>query len=210
MNLFTIKQVAEIYVDAVVKDDSHQLLFLSAWGHDTAIQELIAKLTLPLKEGGLSNLTLYDADQKPYFVDIDQRDCLEKHSGRGAKDALFYGLTHVWIYNRTARYVDRANQRCMLLKKAEESEKQFAQRLWQAIREVSTIPLLPHWDSLIAYFRKEQWIQSFTGQGIDAVKIDLSSQDVEAFISLLVKKGELALPRKLNLAYINPAKNVLN
>nr|WP_298411713.1 hypothetical protein [uncultured Halomonas sp.] len=49
--LWRLKQTSELFLDSYVADGDNAV-FLSLWGRDTAIHELIAKLTLPLAEGG--------------------------------------------------------------------------------------------------------------------------------------------------------------
>ena len=50
-NLAQLKELPDLSVDACVVDQvTGQLIFLSVWGRDTAITELIARLTLDARE----------------------------------------------------------------------------------------------------------------------------------------------------------------
>ena len=49
--LWRLEEAPELFLDSYVADGD-RAVFLSLWGRDTAIHELMAKLTLPIAEGG--------------------------------------------------------------------------------------------------------------------------------------------------------------
>ena len=58
-SLRTLDDVHGIFVDAFVQDrETGHLLFASFWSRDTALQELLARLSLPTRDGGLASLHL--------------------------------------------------------------------------------------------------------------------------------------------------------
>lgn len=206
MELMTLNEIADLYVDAVVVDDRSQLLFLSAWGYDTVLQEFLARLSVPSQENGLDRFTLQGANCTRY-VEIGDHHRLRKHTGRSTQnESIFNNIAHLMLYDVRAKSIDRANRQCLLFKKQQEPEGEFFWRLWQGVREVCHVPLLEEWHFLVTRFRQNNWIQFFPGIEIDAYRINLSSDEVENTISQLVKNGELSLltlsktPHALNSA----------
>ena len=57
--MYQIQQVSDVHVDACVRNEAGQLMFLSAFGRDTAIKELMARMELGTGDNhSLSELTL--------------------------------------------------------------------------------------------------------------------------------------------------------
>ena len=54
--LLSLETVYGIYCDAWVADGDEMLVFASFWGRDTAIQEMLARLTLSTAEDGINQL----------------------------------------------------------------------------------------------------------------------------------------------------------
>jgi hypothetical protein len=192
MELLMLDEVADVFADAIVSDNDNQLLFLSLWGQDTSLQELLARLSLPNAEGGLRRLILRNETDRRLAV-VSSIDQFDKHTGRAPAGALFQGLSHLWLYDRLAIEPDRANRRCLVLRRPEESEQAISQRLWQTVRDMCHVPLLEEWQEVMSHFQQRGWIRRFSGIGMDAYRIDLSSREVEQLISQLVKAGALSL-----------------
>ena len=51
--LYRIDECPEVMADACVGDDQGNLIFLSIWARDTAVQQFLARLTLGRDEQGL-------------------------------------------------------------------------------------------------------------------------------------------------------------
>lgn len=205
MTLYPVRELADVYADAFVTDDEGYLLFLSVWGHDTALQELLAKLTLSDAMDGLGVLTL---NHKLVFIPEDKGN-LAKLTGRTRKDCLFYGLSQLWVYDKLANQFDKANQRALLLKQPAD-DANFTKYLWHVVRQLCTVPLLPEWDCLLDHFTERQWIRHFKGVNIEAVKVDIGHEEVGTFITQLIQQRVLTLPRPkshLALAYHNTLKH---
>ena len=96
--LMPITETPGLYADAVLTDDGNNLLFLSLWGRDTAVQEFRARLSLPVHEGGLDNFHLEGLP----FVQIGNPERLVTDSGRTPSQLIFGSLVHLWLYDRLA------------------------------------------------------------------------------------------------------------
>lgn len=199
MTLYEMNEITGIFVDAIVADEDHQLLFLSAWGLDTALQELIAKLSIPEDEKGLSTFFLRDIDIEaggPCLYKVQDSKRLDKLTGRSGKDSLFAGLAHLWLYDKLVTNIDHANRRCVLLKQHTEDRKSFNERLWQTVRSVCTVPLLSQWHNIVEDFQVLGWIQHHAGIAVDAYVLNFGQDEVEAEISRWIQAGKYKLPKK--------------
>lgn len=204
MTLFQTDEIDNLFVDAFVCDEDNHLLFLSAWGLDTTLQEFIAKLSLG--EEGLTQMIVRNVNNNRQYerIVLSSVDNLVKHTGRTAKDSLFNGLIHLWLHDRLASEIDYANRRCVLLKRQDEAESVFAQRLWETVRSVCRVPLLPEWITLVSEFEQLGWIKRYTGFKVDAVQLDFSSEEVETTLSQMIQNRQLTLPTtELTLSVVN-------
>jgi hypothetical protein len=168
-------------------------LFLSLWGRDTALQQLLAQFTIALEEGGLRALNLRTSEERSIHVSLARMGDLEKHTARMPARSLFGNLIHVWLYDRLAIEPDRANRRALLLFRPEhDADASTDDRLWLLVREVCHLPLLPHWrEPVLALLESNQWMQRVDGQGISAWRLDLGKPELEAAISQLVRSRQL-------------------
>jgi hypothetical protein len=192
--LMPIIEASDLFSDAVLTDDHGGLLFLSLWGRDTAIQQLLAQFTVKVEEGGLRALNLRAPDGHLIHLSTQQIDALEKHTGRMPRN-LFGNLVHLWLYDRLASVPDRANRRALMYFRPEQDpDTATDDRLWLLVREVCHLPLLAHWrEPVLALLEEKQWIQRADGQGISAWRLDLGQPQLEAEISQLVRSRQLTL-----------------
>jgi len=81
--------------DACVADESGNLVFLSLWARDTAVQQFLARLTLGRDEQGLDtfHIVLEQGGSLPVFIGDVER--LEKRSARAYRRTLFGTLTNL-------------------------------------------------------------------------------------------------------------------
>ena len=56
--LYCIDECADLMADACIRDEQGNLIFLSIWARDTAIQQFLAQLTLSCDEDGLDQFHL--------------------------------------------------------------------------------------------------------------------------------------------------------
>ncbi len=100
-----------LWIDAFVKDDDDHLVFLSAWGSETAIQNCRARLSLPVSEGGLTRLSTSTRGTVSLErrVRVEQPERYEQLTGRPSGQSRFLHLTHLWMFPRLALQPDSAN-----------------------------------------------------------------------------------------------------
>src|SRR5690349_19189241 len=109
MELFRIDEMPDVYGDAVVTDDKDQLLFLSLWGTDTALQTFLARLSLPENEGGITHIT-FIFDNGSRLIDIKDANRFSKHTGKAPKGSLVENLSQLWLYDNLVITPDKANR----------------------------------------------------------------------------------------------------
>ncbi|MCR8722487.1 hypothetical protein NVV30_27815, partial [Pseudomonas syringae] len=138
--LFRIEECPDLYVDACVCDEQRNLIFLSAWGRDTAMQEFLARLTLGNSENGMDQFHIVMNDQRiPVFPDTD---LLEKRTTRQLRGTLFGSLLHLWLFDQRCAQPDRANHGAYAL--IGQAQDPF-DRLWPLVVDTCPLPFLPHW-----------------------------------------------------------------
>ncbi|TCG09204.1 hypothetical protein BZM27_06660 [Paraburkholderia steynii] len=201
--LYPIKELQDIFIDACVRAPDGELAFLSAFGRDGAVQQLYASLHLGVQEGGIRQITLLDPDSSQPIVTVAIGDPrrLDKYGGRLPKDNLFGNLLHTWIYDESLLTPSKATGSAWLLVDREtqaHDEASLEARVWSLIEQLSPIPLLPHWRSLVLaslgaqlVSRLDQTPYAPVGR-IHAFRIALPGSFTEA-ISSLVRSGALAI-----------------
>ncbi|PRY06106.1 hypothetical protein [Paraburkholderia sp. BL25I1N1] len=201
--LYPIKELQDIFIDACVRAPDGELAFVSVFGRDGAVQQLYASLHLGVQEGGIRQITLINpgSSQTIAAVPIGDPRRLDKYSGRLPKDNLFGNLVHTWIYDESLLTPSKATGSAWLLVDREtqaHDEASLEARVWSLIEQLSPIPLLPHWRSLVLaelsgqlVSRLDQTPYSPVGR-IHAFRIALPDSFTEA-ISSLVRSGALAI-----------------
>jgi hypothetical protein len=186
----SINEAPGVYADALLRDERGSLLFCSLWGRDTAIQELLARLSVSIEEGGLRSLRL-EGPQGTETIHIDRMPSIEKLTGRLPPKNLFGNLVQLWLFDRLAIEPDRANRRALLLQRQTQDADTA---LWALVRNVIHVPLLDAWkDVVLDVFQQRGWIRWLRGINVDAVFVDLSADDVEAEVSRLVRERRLSI-----------------
>ena len=197
MTLHAIEGFSQLYADAVVSDDRSRLLFLSVWGLDTAIQELLARLSLPGVKGGIRELMINTTPGESVWHSIADPDDLQKLTGRSAYPAAHVrGLVQLWLYDSLAAQLDYAAHRGLLLRQHGEADEAFASRYWAAIQAICPVPLLAAWHDVIQTFEGYGWCERYRGLAVDAYRLDFSHEDVEKRLTECIQSGQLRLPAK--------------
>lgn len=141
--LYRIQECQDLMVDACLCDERRNLIFLSLWGRDTAVQEFLARLTLRQDEKGLDHFHLIDdSEQAETLVFVSDVDRLEKRSTRAFRQTLFGSMINVWLFDVRCIKPDKANS-CALALLPKDSDR--TQRLWALVQETCPLPLLDHW-----------------------------------------------------------------
>lgn len=208
--LMEVREAPGVYVDALLRDERGGLLFISLWGRDTALQELQARLSLSVSEGGINLLHVTHADDESR-VNLDRIQCMEKHSGRLPTRNLFGDVAQLWIYDRLATEPDRANRTGLLFLRGEsrsEPSEQDRRRIWQLVREVSHLPLLPHWQApVLDVLDARGWLRRLDdGLGVQAWRVELSDPAFEGAISQLMHAGTLCLEPDASPVVVEPRR----
>lgn len=188
--LFPIKECPDLYVDACACDEQRNLIFLSAWGRDTALQEFLARLTLGSTEDGLDQFhILVDGRSIPVFPNVD---LLEKRTTRQFRGTLFGSLVHLWLFDRRCVQPDRANHFAYALLEQGQSAHQ---RLWPLITETCPLPLLPHWrEPVLQVLTQHNMLQALRGAhgAVTAWRLSLQLDVLEPALGDLIRQGQLS------------------
>ncbi|MDP9126145.1 MAG: hypothetical protein M3N82_16385, partial [Pseudomonadota bacterium] len=78
--LYRIDECPDLMVDGVVGDENGNLVFISLWARDTAVQEFLARLTLGRDEQGLDRFHVITEQDASIPVFVGNVENLEKHS----------------------------------------------------------------------------------------------------------------------------------
>ena len=97
--LFHIDECPDVMADACVGDDQGNLIFLSIWARDTAVQQFLARLTLGRDEQGLDQFHIITDEGGSVPVFIGNVDRLEKRITRAYRRTLFGSLSNVWLFD---------------------------------------------------------------------------------------------------------------
>ncbi|CAH0650589.1 MULTISPECIES: hypothetical protein [Pseudomonas] len=187
--LFQIEECPDLYVDACVCDEQRNLVFMSAWGRDTALQEFLARLTLGREENGLEQFhILVDGRSIPVFPN---HDLLEKRTTRQFRGTLFGSMLHLWLFDRRASVPDQANHFAFALLERNEAPHQ---RLWPLVIETCPLPLLPHWrEPVMEVLIQHQMLIGLPGAigNVCAWRLAMKLEVLEPALGELIRQGVL-------------------
>ena len=148
LQLYGIRECPSLMSDACICDEAGNLIFFSAWGRDTAIQELVARLTVsPSEKTCLRELHLTDEVGVATTASITGVDRLQKRTGRTSSRTLFGPLIHLWLFDIACTVPDLANASAIAVMEKRTSNP--TERLWALVRETCPLPLLDHWRELV-------------------------------------------------------------
>ncbi|CAI8925007.1 hypothetical protein [Pseudomonas chlororaphis] len=185
--LFQIEECPDLYVDACVCDETRNLVFLSAWARDTALQEFLARLTLGSAENGLDQFhIIQDGRSIPVFPNAD---LLEKRTTRQFRGTLFGSLLHLWLFDKRCTHPDRANHFAYALL---EQGAAPHHALWPLITETCPLPLLQHWrEPVLEVLVQHQMLQPLPGAlgAINAWRLNLQLDVLEPTLGDLIRRG---------------------
>jgi len=194
--LLRIEGFADLWVDACLRSDEGDLVFLSFYGRDASALQFISALELGRQTGGITDFTMVDAAGKRQLVYAGSVDRLSKHSGRLPKQNIFGPLTHLWVYDKRLQEVDKVNRIGWIITD-DAPEQEIEQRVWEMAKRLSPVALLDAWCSpLMAWCREKQAISEL-GQGryprfgmVRAVRVSITDHFL-LFVSQSVRDGTL-------------------
>lgn len=200
--LFKLRELSDLFADACVRDEAGQLMFLSLYGRDTAIQQLLAAFTLKVNEGGFDSFHLQDPAGEAHLVHVGNADRLEKFTGKLPRDNLFGNLVHLWLYDPALIRPDRSNRVAWVLVEGVNDPSARTEaiwsRAWWLCKLLSPVPLLDTWQAPVLA-RTGNEVVTLMAQTpypplgrIAAARVSLPDHFPET-VSGMVKAGELAL-----------------
>jgi hypothetical protein len=146
--VFPLKEVADVFCDALLRDPAGSLLFASVYGRDGAVMQLFASLDLKTSEGGLDGFTVADPAGPTYYAAIADARNLDKSTGRFPKENLFGNLVHAFIFDKRLTRRDYANRSAWIVERIDDParvDEQLRNCAWEVIKDLSPIPLLDAW-----------------------------------------------------------------
>ena len=154
--LYRIDECPDLMADGCVGDEHGNLVFLSVWARDTAVQEFLARLTLSRSEQGLDQFHLV-TDQASIPVFVGNPDNLEKRTTRTFRRTLFGSMSHLWLFDKRCVKPDKANASALALLPRTVTD--HTERLWALVRETCPLPLLDHWrDAVLALLQSQEML----------------------------------------------------
>lgn len=198
--MFVLEQQSDVFVDALVADHRSLMLFLSVYGRDTSIQQLMARLHQRPDQGGVDDLTLQDPASRSEVMRVLVGDParLDKVTGRLPRSGLLGNMLHAWIFDPSLLKLDPATGSGWLLDhlqgdwpKGHHAAHEAAQA-WRMIQELSPVPLLDHWMlTVLAHLQTVQALVRPACAGpVSALRIELP-QDFMSWVSEQVRRGLL-------------------
>jgi len=190
--MLDLPEIPGVFCDAHLVDEAGPR-FLSLWGRDTAMQEFLARLSLPERDGGLRAFRIGDGHEEGAkhvpFLDPDR---LLRESARRS-DTVFGEMIHVWLMDRILREPDHANGRALLLRRDALADDRDA--VWDLLRETLWIPVLDHWrDTVLDRLAAIGCIKGISGYRVHGTLLDLARrEEIESCLSSLVRDGHLPL-----------------
>lgn len=161
--IYSMVEIPDLQIDACIKDDNQNLVFLSVWGRDTSIQEFLGRAILngKSKEHGLERFSVQlDYHEIPVYIGDVKR--LEKVKQKISDRSLFGQLTHMWVYDSKCVKADKATHKATLLTLDEQDDLHTSQ-LWQVVKDLCPLPLLGHWEvEVLALIEQYQMIKPLT------------------------------------------------
>ena len=207
--LYRFELLSDVYVDACLRDAEGRLLFLSCYGRDTSIQQMLASFTLPATSGGLESFHLLDANKRRHAVNVGDTDRLEKLTGRLPRDNLFGNLVHTWVFDQSLQQIDFANRIAWLMDR--QSSLQHAsgidRRIWEIYKQLSPVPLLDHWQSSLLEATRAESITAFDQRSLYEPLGDIVAYRIQLQESFLDTVSDRVKSQALTL-HDQPAKRL--
>lgn len=182
---------SSVFCDGLLTNQDGELLFLSVWGRDTDITELLARLTLPDHPDGIRSFTAKGEGYAMKVV-VPNPKLLDKQQGR-ASGSVFGELIQLFVFARSLQQPDRVSREAWALFRVREDQPDIPD-VWPLVMETCHVPLLPQWrDPVLAAFRYRGWISQVAGYRMGALGVHLGDDNVELCIEDLVRTRQIGL-----------------
>jgi hypothetical protein len=149
--MYRIHEFPDVLADACLRDSEGRFLFISLYGRDGAILQMLSAMELSETKGGIDRFNIVDDKGRGHVIDIGDTGRLAKFTGRLPRQNIFGPLTHTWLYDQAILKPDLANRQAWVLTYDPCSDGEDArvamleERCWRAIQSLSPVPLLPAW-----------------------------------------------------------------
>ncbi|WP_230971730.1 hypothetical protein [Nitrogeniibacter aestuarii] len=139
----------DLYVDACVRDNDGELLFMSIFGRDTATLKFFSAFELKQADGGLltgnlATLDLQAEDGRKHPVMCSNPKKLEKESGKLSDVGILGPMAHAWIFDPAIRSGGMVSGQAWLIGPRTDAL-EWNDRVWETVKRISKIPLLDIW-----------------------------------------------------------------
>lgn len=192
--LYRIEECPDLIIDACVADEIQQLILLSLWGRDTAVQELLGRLTLGATEGGLERFQLLTTEWTSNTIAVADVRRLVKRTTRTFERTLFGSMIHAWVFDSRCVNPDKANGSALaILPRDDVSQRQ---RLWSLVRDTCPLPLLEHWRGTVLDLLHSQGMLSalaFSMGPVEGYRLALDVPVLTAALGDLIRSGTLTV-----------------
>ncbi|QQC64368.1 hypothetical protein [Paraburkholderia ginsengisoli] len=145
--LYRIDECPDLMADGCVSDEHGNLVFLSVWARDTAVQEFLARLTLGRDAQGLDQFHIVTEQGSSIPVFVGNVEHLEKRSTRAFRRTLFGSMVHLWLFDRRCVKPDKTNASALALLPRGSAHQ--LDRLWTLVQDTCPLPLLDHWREIV-------------------------------------------------------------
>lgn len=189
MNEFlTLYDIPDLKCDSCITNNNSELIFLSVWGRNTAMQELVAKLTIgETTKHGLANIKL-----NHYKVFLAQETDYCKRTLKVTTSSLGQ-LIHTFIFDKRIIEPNRDSNSMISIYKVNDIS---TNRYFEAIKTLSSVPILEHWaDEIVSIARQNQMInehKSIVGD-IVATTISINDKKLTNIMSQKIRDGILTI-----------------
>ena len=207
--MYTVDTCAQVYVDTCVRNESGALVFMSVFGRDTGIKELLARMQLEKGPQALREIKLTGCASlsgEKHLVTVNNPNELEKLTGRLPK-CLYGNLTHTWVFDPAINAPDKGALQAWILEPMQSDQeaqtKRVNLRIWQTISYLASIPLLAHWQQPVLQVMGADLVTTMGAPNANprysapignmlAYRVHLE-EDFALRVSAMVQSGELTL-----------------
>ena len=202
--MYRIEEFPEIWADACLRDSEGRFMFLSLYGRDGSLMQLLAAMDLGTSERGVQCIHLLASDGQRHRADVGGTERLAKHASKLPRQNLFGPLNHLWLFDKSLQTPDRANRIGWALHhdlpgQEGQSGTQLADQVWRLINALSPVALQEHWRAPILCWCADKGATQLMDSSlypalgpVQAMRVSLSDHFTD-FISEGVRERRLQL-----------------
>ena len=192
--LYRIDECPDLMADGCIGDEHGNLVFLSVWARDTAVQESLARLTLGRSEQGLDQFHLVTDQGASIPLFVGNADNLEKRTTRAFRRTLFGSMAHLRLFDKRCVKPDKANASALALLPRAVTD--HTERLWALVQETCPLPLLDHWrDAVLALLQSRDMLTRlpFALGPLEGHRLALDVPALTTALGDLIRSGTLGV-----------------